>query len=227
MAHSFSSIKLFKQCPTQYKVVRIDKLYPYVQTPEAEFGDRAHAALEANINKGVPLPAEFAAYQWILDMIVPALLPVRVAEIDYSYDKQWQPVAPRNWKGKEWSGKADVMAYDNATAPTRAQCIDWKTGKSGYPDPDQLELMALFEFTRSPTVQVVDGYLFFTQDAKVVRSTFTRQSMGYLRTKWEQEVLEIENALATGNWPMKPSALCPWCPHKSCPNWTPPKPKKG
>jgi RecB family exonuclease len=245
MAHSFSSLKMLEQCPRQYKVVRIDKLYPYKETPETAFGNRVHDALDKNINAGHPLPADLANYQWVVDSLIPALLPWRMGEVEYSFKGDGGPAGHRDWANKYWSGKADVFAVDqpiskywrNAVTgeqatgdeprPTQAQIIDWKTGKSGYPDPEQLELMAMFAFWADPSLQVINGYLVFLQDAKVVRATFTKQQLPGLEVKWKAKAAAEEQRRVSDDWPAVKSHLCPWCPHTACENWTPPKPKRA
>jgi PD-(D/E)XK nuclease superfamily len=233
MAHSYSSLKLMDQCPQQYKVVKLDKLYPFKQTPEVIFGNEAHEALENYLNHSTALPEKFKAYAWVTEQLIPALLPWRVAEVEFSWLRGGAPADHRDWRKKYWSGKADVMATDHPLQgdagdprPTQAQVIDWKSGGSRYPDTEQLELMALFSFYQVPTLQVVNGFLVFLQDAKVTPANFTRAQMSGLEAKWNHKAMEEEQRRASNDWPTKPGHLCPWCPHTVCEHWTAPRAKR-
>lgn len=203
---------------------RVLKLYPFVQSPEAAFGDRAHVALAAALTEGTPLPAEFASYQWVVDRVFPALPVVRMAEVGFNFTAQWRSVGARDWQGKAWMGAADVLALTDDRGS--AVVVDHKTGKSRYPDLDQLELMALFTMLDNPSVDYVRGVLLFLQDGHTAVRDFTRAQVAVLRSKWDARALAVEAAAAENVWPRKKSALCPWCPHKPCPNWTPPPEKR-
>jgi putative RecB family exonuclease len=60
----------------------------------------------------------------------------------------------------------------------------------------------------------------------VVPQDFTRQQGVARKVLFMRDAAEIDLAAQANDWPMKPSHLCPWCPHTSCPNWKPPPPKK-
>ena len=222
MAHSYTSLRQFQQCPRQYHEVRVLKRFPYVQSPEAVFGEEAHKALELAGTHGTPLPEKFAPYQWAVDGIMAQLSPDAQYEYDFSFSATGSPVAPNAWAQKFWSGKADVFAVSADTAIV----VDWKTGKSGYPDKAQLELMAYFAFMAKPEVNTVHGVLVFLQDAKLVTHSYYRKDITAIHTKWWDVVREIKLCEDSGAWEEKPSALCPWCPVTECSNWSPPKPKK-
>lgn len=221
MVHSYTSLSQFQKCERQYHEVRVLKRFPYVSSPEAEFGDRAHKALEAAARDGVPLPPEFAAYQWVLDDFVARLPGQLHYEYEFSLSSMGNPVPPRDWNRKYWMGKADVMAIDGE----HAIVADYKTGKSKYPDTEQLDLMAMCTFNTFPQVTKVSGVLLFLQDAVTSMTVHTRGDLLKLSNKFHSVTKDIELAQASGVWKEKPSALCPWCPVTECSNWKP-KPEK-
>ena len=222
MAHSYTSMKQFQNCPRQYHESRVLKLHPYVQTPEAEFGDRAHKALELAGRDGVPLPAEFANYQWVVDDIINRLPGHKYFEYEFSQSKMGSKMDKWDWKNKFWTGKADVLAIDG----DHAVVADWKTGKSKYPDPDQLDLMACFTFSEFPQVNKVSGMLLFLQDGHTETRVFTRDRLHMLYGKFIDVTKQIEFAHESGQWKENKTPLCAWCPCTTCPNWKPRPEKK-
>lgn len=213
--HSYTALKQFQNCPRQYHEVRVLKLHPYVQSAEAEFGDRAHKALELAGRDGIPLPPEFAAYQWVIDDIVKQLPGELHFEYEFSLSSMGNPVPVRDWNRKYWMGKADVLAIDG----THAICIDYKTGKSKYPDPEQLDLMALFTFNTFPEVERVSGMLLFLQDGVTETTSHTRADLLALSNKFHSITRDIAFANESGQWKENKTPLCGWCPCTTCPNW--------
>lgn len=229
MIHSYSSLSMFEKCPQQYYQVRVLKAYPYQPSAEAQWGDYAHNQLEAAGNALVQgqrpqLTPDLSAYQWIVDKLLPSLPGDRLFEFEFNFNRGWQNVAARDWNNKFWTGKGDVIAI---TPDRKAGIyIDYKTGRDDYPDVKQLELMSVFMKTSFPTLEHVRAGLLFLQTGKAVTRDYTLHQIPALKTMWEQRAMEVELAKSSNSWPMKKSALCPYCPHKTCPNWTPPKSKK-
>ena len=219
--NSYSSLKKFEDCPRQYHEVRVLKKYPYVQTAEAEFGDRARKALELCGRDGIPLPAEFTNYQWFIDDIVRRLPGKVYFEAEFSFNEAGVPVPAHMWKQKHWMGKADVLALDGRVA----YVIDIKTGKSKYPDEEQLDLMAVFTMMQHPDVEEVRGMLVFLQDGVTATRIVTKDQFMGLYQKFKRVIHDIAVAQASGVWQEKPTPLCGWCPVTDCPNWKP-KPEK-
>jgi hypothetical protein len=219
--HSYTALKQFQNCERQYHEVRVLKRFPYVQSAEAEFGDRAHKALELAGRDGVPLPPEFAAYQWVVDDIIKRLPGQVYFEYEFSLSSMGNPVPVRDWNRKYWMGKADVLAIDG----DHAICIDHKTGKSKYPDPEQLDLMAMFTFNAFPQVNRVSGMLLFLQDGVTETTSHTRADLLGLSNKFHRITKDIQMATDSGAWKENPTPLCAWCPVTECSNWKP-KPEK-
>jgi len=223
MIHSYTSLSMFDKCPQQYYQVRVLKAYPYVQTPEAAFGDHVHKVLEVagkaatgTPPQRVPLPPDMVGLQWIVDDLLPSLPGTKLFEFEFNFAQNWRTCDARDWNNKYWTGKGDVVAISDDRR--YGVYVDWKTGKDTRPDADQLELMAVFMRKAFPTLEGVRAGLLFTQTGKPVTRDYTVHQIPALQSKWEARALEVELAKKSNTWPTKPSALCPWCPHKTCPD---------
>lgn len=219
MHHSYSALKMYDQCPAQYHEVKILKLHPFRSTPATEFGVRAHSAMEAAVKFKTPLPAEFAAYQWIVDDLLSQLSPGAIPEMPFNFAPDWSEVSPRAWSEKRWNGSADLVDIVDG------HCLiaDWKFGKEGghkFADTDQLAAMALFVMKKRPDVQSVGGVLVFANDGVCVPDDgslfWTRADLPALQAQWEAKADEVELAIEMGVFPPKPNNLCNWCPSTTC-----------
>ena len=226
--HSFTSLSMFEKCPQQYYQMRVRKAYPYKPGPEEQWGNHVHNALEAAGNalvggRPAQLPPDLAAYQWIIDGVVAVLPGDRFFEHNFNFNKSWRSVGHKDWNHKYWNGKGDVIAI--SADRKQGVYIDYKTGSDRYPDLGQLELMAVFMKGDFPTLEHIRAGLLYTQTGKTVTRDYTLHQLPALRTVWETKALEVELALQSNTWPMKKSALCPYCAHTTCPYWSPPKAK--
>jgi hypothetical protein len=219
MHHSFSSLKLFAQCPRQYAEVKIQRLHPFRETEATRYGVRAHSAFEAAVMHKTPLPAEFAAYQWCVDDLLSQLSPNAVAEMPFNFAKDWSEVSPRDWGSKHWNGSADLVDIDDGMA----LLADWKFGKVGgykYADTEQLSCMAMFIMHKRPDVHTVVGLLVFVNDGVCVPSDgscrWTRADLPALDAKWLAKTADVEEHIRLGVFPAKPNNLCNWCPSRTC-----------
>ena len=221
MIHSFSSLKLFRQCPRKFYEHKVLKLHPYTESPATAHGNRVHAALEQYLKDRTPIPEDLSNYAWVCTDIIETFSPHALAEVEFAFRRDGTPCAVRDWNNKHFMGKADVLDF----LGNHVMVVDYKTGKSGYPDVDQLELMALFVFLKYPTVEVVTGLLFFLDDGIVVpndgSARWTRADVPTLLAKWQAQTDEVERHVATGVWPTIPSPLCGWCECTTCPNQAP------
>ncbi|MEY4910068.1 MAG: hypothetical protein RL260_3786 [Pseudomonadota bacterium] len=219
MHHSYSSLKLFAQCPRQYHEVKILKLHPFRSSPATEFGTRAHAAIEAWVKTKAPFPEEFAAYQWVIDDLLSQLSPNAVAEMPFDFARDWSEVSPRAWSDKHLTGSADLVDVVDGLALIG----DWKFSKVGnhrYADTDQLEAMAMMLMHKRPDVHTVVGLLVFVNDGVCVPSDgscrWTRADLPALDAKWLGKTADVEEHVRMGVFPAKPNGLCAFCPSTTC-----------
>lgn len=217
MTHSHSSLSLFRQCPHRYHQVRVLKLYPFIRTPENEFGDRVHKALEMAVGHGVPLPSEMAVYQWVVDMVL-SLPGAKHVEVDVSVSSSGDRVDKWDWKNKYFNAKSDVLVIDGAVATV----IDYKTGKVKEAN-DQLDINAMLVFMCYPQVTEVRAAALFVQTGDVVPSKLRiigRDQLGQLQTRFGMLASDVALAATSGRWPKKQSGLCAgYCEVSTCENY--------
>lgn len=207
LAHSYSAIKQFEQCPRQYHLVRILRKYKSPQSEAQKYGDLVHKAMENFLMYGQPLPPEFQQF-----------LPYarRVAQVPGTMHCETKlgirnDFSPCDFFDKDvwFRGMPDVMVIDGK----RARIGDWKTGKSSrYADPDQLELMAAMVMAHYPEVEEVRGVLVFLVAQDAIHRTYTRSQFGEIMSHWAGRASQIEAAVESGVWNPRQSGLCPYCP---------------
>lgn len=221
MVHSFSSLEMFRQCPRKYYENKVLKLHPYKESEATAHGNRVHAALEAYLLKRTPLPDDLKQYEWVCSTIIDALSPDAWAETEFAFRRDGTACGLKDWKNKHFMGLADVLDI----VGTHATVVDWKTGKSGYPKVEQLELMAMFTLLTFKDVLTVSGVLFFLDDGTVVpedgSARWTREDLPTLLAKWQAKTDEVERHAAQKMWPATPNPLCGWCECSACPNHAP------
>ena len=210
LSHSYSSLKMFENCPLSYQRQRILKDVKYVQGAEAEVGERIHKQLEDRIKMETALPAESAA----LEPAVQAILKAREKGGEVSTEREMvlnPSLEVTTWWAKDaWiRSKIDVLVrFDDS-----AIVIDWKTGKR-RPDFAQLELFALQVFAHHPLIDRVTSAFVWTKEVKQDKEVYTREQAPVLWENFLSRVRRVEQAAEKNIWPARPSGLCNWCPCK-------------
>jgi hypothetical protein len=204
-AWSFSSIKLFEQCPRKYYHLRVAK---DVQEPVTEpmlYGTRLHKAAEDYMQDGVPLPEYFSFMKGLLDQLkqVPG---ERLVEFKMGLTRDLTPCGfkdPNVW----WRGIVDFAVIDREKG--EARIVDYKTGKSTkYADTGQLELMALSIFKHFPEIKKVKAGLLFVITNDLVKDKYDSTMEAAMWDKWMKQYNRLEVAYAADMWNPKPSGLC-------------------
>lgn len=209
LVHSYSSIKLFEQCPRQYHEVRILKKFKSQPTEATSYGERVHKAFEEFVRDGAPLPAAFEAYRKFVE-------PLAVADATIYCEEKLgirADFTPCGFFDKDvwYRGLPDYLAISRSGKVARV--ADYKTGKSSrYADTAQLELMAAMVFIHHPTVEKVKGALLFVVVGDIIKAEYTRDQLPEILSKWAGRASAIESALDVGVWNARPSALCKFCP---------------
>ena len=207
LAHSYSALKQYENCPKQYYMQRITKEVKPSFGEASIYGNRIHEQLELRLKKGTPLPEESAKYEPLAVAFL-ALAGELVAEQEFTINKNLK--ATGWWDADAWlRAKLDILVING----TEAVVGDWKTGKY-RPDFFQMELFAMLVFKLYPNVQRVKSSLIWLKDMKIDTETYTREDTHKLWEKLMGKVTRIEQSLAKDQWPPKPSGLCPWCPAK-------------
>ena len=202
---SFSSIKLFEQCPRKYHHLKILKDHVESETEAMLYGTRFHEAAEFYIKNDTPLPQYFNFVKSTLDNLkqIPG---EKLCEYEMGVKEDLTPCAfddPDVW----FRGIADLLILDHETGEGRV--IDYKTGKSAkYADPGQLELMALCVFKHFPTIKKVKSGLLFVVCNAFIKDKHSADQQDVLWEKWVQRHNRLKVAMQTDVWNPKPSGLC-------------------
>ena len=211
LAHSYSALKQYENCPKQYHMQRITKEIKPSFGEASIYGNRVHEQLELRLKDGTALPEESAKYEELVQAF--ASLPGElVAEQEFCLNKELSSTGW--WDTDAWlRAKLDILIVNGADALV----ADWKTGKH-RPDFFQMELFAILVMKLYPDVQSVKCSLVWLKDMKIDTELYTRDDAPKLWQKFMAKVTRIENSLAKNQWPAKPSGLCPWCPatHALC-----------
>lgn len=213
LTHSYSAIKDFEGCPRRYNEVRILKKFKSQQTEATLYGTAVHKAMEDFVMLGTPIPESYAQFAQFVEPL--AKLPGRIlCEQKLGIRADFSP-CDFFGDGVWFRGVPDYLQINEAG--TVARVADYKTGKSSrYADPGQLELMAAMIMAHYPTVQKVKGALLFLVVGDVIKSEYTREQLPEIFSKWAGRASAIEDALVHGVWNPRSSALCRFCPVKSC-----------
>jgi ATP-dependent exoDNAse (exonuclease V) beta subunit len=211
---SFSSIKLFEQCPKKYYHLKIKKDFKDEQHAAATYGEEFHEAAEHYVAGTAELPGHFEFARKALDKLK-GMPGQKLCEYEMGLTQNLEPCAmssPDVW----WRGIADLIILNG----DKAKVLDYKAGKTAkYADKDQLELMALAVFQHFPDVKEVDAALFFVVAKAFIRGKYSRKDRKALWSNWLGRYNRILIAKDKDVWNAKTSGLCKaYCVVLSCPH---------
>ena len=218
--HSFSARKKYKQCPDLFHKDRVLRLYPFVQGPEAKRGDDVHRHLAGFIGKAITIPEKYREQ----------LMPVATAAKNRPGKKYVEQKLGLRKDGSA-CGYFDEKVYTRCIVDYLcidgevAYVWDWKTGKDGYPDVDQLVENAVAVFAHHPQVKVVKALLVFVDHGTTADAEFDREYLSDYLDQVLGECAEIDEVMEAGEYGLTPGPLCPWCPVTDCKFWSPPRKK--
>ncbi|NBS40139.1 MAG: PD-(D/E)XK nuclease family protein [Betaproteobacteria bacterium] len=213
-AWSYSSIKLFEQCPKKYFHLKVAKDFVEYPTEATLYGGKFHKAAEEYIKGGIPLPEYFNFAKEALDKLN-SMDGEKLCEYRMGLTRDLEPCTfgSRNvW----WRGIVDLAILDRER--NKAFIVDYKTGKSAqYADKDQLELMALAIFKHFPEITQVKAGLLFVVCNAFVKDKYDHEMQEDAWQKWTGQYDRLLEAYSTGVWNPKTSGLCrKHCPVLSC-----------
>lgn len=206
LSHSYSSIKLFENCPLRYYRQRIKKEVADEGSDATRYGERIHAFLEARL-KGSTLNVEAAQYEPLCQGVE------RLAQRgELHIEKELvltDNLTPTGWwEPDAWlRSKLDILVIVGPDAVV----MDWKTGKRN-PDFFQMQIFAAQVFKHYPEVQRVKTVLVWLKDMKKDEETYNRIDINGCWAEIMTRIQRIHDAYEHGNWPARPSGLCRFCP---------------
>jgi hypothetical protein len=200
---SYSSIKLYDQCPKKYYHLRVVKDVKEPTTEAITYGKLFHEAAEHYIKNDTPLPPQFNYVKSTLDNLK-RLEGEKYCELEMGLTENLDPCGfkdPNVW----WRGVADLVVING----DEARCLDYKTGKSAkYADTDQLELMALAIFKHFPHVKKVKAGLLFVVAKNFIKDSYNAESQDKMWLKWFAEHKRMKYSYSSNVWNPRPSGLC-------------------
>jgi len=210
---SYSSLKTFQQCPRKYYHTKVAKDVVEPKTTAMMYGEAMHKAAEDYIKHGVPIPEKFAFIRDIMEQLA-ALPGEKHCELRLGLTKDLQPCeffAKDVW----WRGIADLVVVNQDKGLIHS--IDYKTGKNArYADVQQLDMVAAGLFAKFPGITKIKSALLFVVSKEFVRADHQADMAQKYMDKPAQDVARIEKAMETGVWNPSQSALCKYCPVKTC-----------
>jgi CRISPR/Cas system-associated exonuclease Cas4 (RecB family) len=207
---SYSGLKDFVNCPRQYNEVKVLKRYEKKATVEMRYGTQVHSALEDYVKEGKPLAKNYEHFGKQLD-------PLRDMEgIKYPEYRMALTInrQPCTFGAKDYwvRGIADLMVVDG----DQGYIVDYKTGSNKYPDPKQLQLMALMGFEYFPEVTHFKAGLLFVAHNDFVTSEYQREKIDKYWDDFAPQLKRLQLSYENGVWQENPTPLCGWCPVSDC-----------
>ena len=208
LAHSYSAIKMYENCPLRYYRQRI--LKDVVDEPNVytKYGERVHKQLEDRLYDGSPLGTETETYEDLCRSIE------RAAERGGEIFPEKELVLTEDLKPTGWwdadawlRSKLDVFVlYDD-----KAIVFDWKTGKRRV-DNFQLKLFAAQVFQHYPEVQSVKTALVWLKTMEIDTGVYERSQANAIWADVISRIRRIYQSVEHDKWPARPSGLCRFCP---------------
>ena len=205
---SFSSLKEYVNCPKQYQEVKVLKRYFKQTTPEMTYGNEVHKALENYVKDGTPLVKNYSHFKPLMDTII---------EIEGEKFPEQRMALDKDGNACKYSegwvrGIVDLLIVRGDTG----YILDYKTGSNKYPDPKQLQLMALMVFSHYPEIVHVKAGLLFVMHEHFFPSEYRREDEEKLWGDFYPHLERLRLSYENGVWQENPTPLCGWCPVKRC-----------
>jgi PD-(D/E)XK nuclease superfamily len=217
-AWSYSRIESSETCPRKYWHLNVAKDLKEPESIHQVEGTETHAAFEAYLRKGEPLPIHLRHHTRVLDSINRMPVTSRIIEQQIALDANWQVV---DWFSKTaWVRAKSDLTQINGTVAT---VWDWKTGKQ-KDDFTQLKLNAAITMHLAPEIDKVMMAYYWTKSRNITKDVITR---GQLPEFWGEMLVRVQTFQSLydrQDFPPRPNYFCKGCIVKSCQYW---QPKKG
>ena len=206
LTHSYSSIKLYENCPLNYYRQRVIKDIKDAGGEASIYGDRIHKFLEGRL-KGSQLPQEMEQYEPLCAMVERLATDGQLMiEQEMTLTENLTPTGW--WDADAWlRSKLDVLVIKG----NEAVVMDWKTGKRRV-DFFQMQMFAAQVFKHFPEVQRVKTILVWLKTMEMDSESYNRVNINEVWAEIMKRIQRIHSSLEHDNWPAKPSGLCRYCP---------------
>ena len=208
LAHSYSAIKMYENCPLRYYRQRILKDVKDEGNEANRYGERLHKLLEDRLGRAVTLPEEAAKYESLCASFERAAQRGGNLEVEFPLTLN-EKLRKVDWFAKDaWlRARMDVFILqgDNAVV------ADWKTG-ARRPDFLQMQITAAMLFLMYPAVRKVSTAFVWLKVMEVDREVYQRSQLEALWADLMGRIERIKESVETNTWPARPSGLCDYCP---------------
>ena len=210
IAHSFSAIKMYENCPKRYYHQRVTKEVQDTGGEASRYGERIHEFLEQRLVNDTALPPEAEKYEVLCQTIEKM---ARGGELHAERQLTLtENLTPTSWFANDawFRSILDVLIIKEDTAIV----IDWKTGKR-RPDFTQLEMFALQVWKHFPEIVRIKTTFVWLKEMKMDTEEYSREQSDELWQNLLGRINRIYESVEHENWPAKPSGLCRFCPAQS------------
>ena len=220
IAWSHSRIDAYLTCPRKLYETAIAKNFTEEFGEAANWGQKAHAALDRRLRLGAALPSNMSQYEDAAAKVAKLAehLGMEIhTELALALDADLKPCGWKDWDTCWVRCALDVLLLD--PSGKTAIAVDWKTGKRKN-DDRQLALQAAMVFRHYPHVEEVrSAYCWLKEGGDMDSATFTRDNESLLWKQYLPVVRQLTDSVLHGDWPEKKSGLCrEYCPVKTCRN---------
>ncbi len=210
IAHSFSAIKMYENCPKRYYHQRVTKEVQDTGGEASRYGERIHEFLEQRLVNDTALPPEAEKYEVLCQTIEKM---ARGGELHAERQLTLtENLTPTSWFANDawFRSILDVLIIKEDTAIV----IDWKTGKR-RPDFTQLEMFALQVWKHFPEIVRIKTTFVWLKEMKMDTEEYSREQSDEMWQNLLGRINRIYESVEHENWPAKPSGLCRFCPAQS------------
>lgn len=221
LAWSHSRVETYQTCPHKFYRLNILKDVKIEETEAMGWGKKVHKAFERRLMFGADFPSNMSQYELYAVKIL--TLKERMGP-DTIMQCEQQLALDRKLKVCGWFDKDcwvriinDVSLINLSSG--NAITVDWKTGKK-KDDDRQLALQAAGLFRQYPDIERVSAaYCWLKENGEMKPVNFSRMNERQLWSTYLPVVREMQDEVSIGEWPVKPSGLCGWCPVTDCRHW--------
>lgn len=195
-------------CPHQAYRRFVKKEFPFVSTPEMEWGNKVHTAFEYRVGGGKPLPVDMAQWE---PFAAPFDGKGARTEMKVALSPQGQVVDYFEKVNIRYRCKIDTSLINGE----RALLADWKTGGSKYENVFELEMQAMHLHAKFPQLKEIKGAYVWLKENRMGKPYDLSDTAGTWR-KCETIVGQIEADRRMGAFEKRKGPLCNWCPCVDC-----------
>lgn len=179
---------------------------PYSETPEMEWGNAVHSAMEHRLLRRKPLLESMHPFE---KFAVPFDGKKVICEPKLAIDRNWKIVD--YFANDVWGrNRCDLALIQD----DKAYLADWKTGRVRE-NPFELEIQALFLRCKYPQLRTIKGQFVWLKTGEM-GPLHDLSDVKRTATKVVDTVKMIEADRLAGEFEKEPGPLCGWCDVKDC-----------